>query len=399
VQSSLPLSPDEDPYTQFIRKITEDSDNQIDLLHHLAKQLWVHKKYAPIDVQNKCLDAWDKIGRDLVCKFTPLIPVHEDRPVTNLIFGSGGFSTGAHQAAQFAFVNNYSDHPPVILQGLVTNKSELRGCNAQKVGKKYNLPVIELDFIDWYHNQINSKEENPISKTRYWYLPSEPARPNQTEIERRFKIRQEQYHLALNEQIIKNISHPTDIASARGYNFQFCRNIFHNQIHAPHINDTHPADLTYINPKTKKILYPGWQAGAVELMIKDAHTKFRGSLIEVQYMDRVIQIDLLDEGVLLAIGQGIIPDPPGSMSATQIQEAMKIMDDYLFCTLEPTGLILAWGISDKALPVIYQDLHGNRVVSKQRLIVVGDKIRSGINAWGKDLKSDVKELENFLLQP
>jgi hypothetical protein len=87
------------------------------------------------------------------------------------------------------------------------------------------------------------------------------------------------------------------------------------------------------------------------------------------------------------------------MSATQIQEAMKIMDDYLFCTLEPTGLILAWGISDKALPVIYQDLHGNRVVSKQRLIVVGDKIRSGINAWGKDLKSDVKELENFLLQP
>jgi hypothetical protein len=334
VQSSLPLSPDEDPYTQFIRKITEDSDNQIDLLHHLAKQLWVHKKYAAIDVQNKCLDAWDKIGRDLVCKFTPLIPVHEDRPVTNLIFGSGGFSTGAHQAAQFAFVNNYSDHPPVILQGLVTNKSELRGCNAQKVGKKYNLPVIELDFIDWYHNQINSKEENPISKTRYWYLPSEPARPNQTEIERRFKIRQEQYHLALNEQIIKNISHPTDIASARGYNFQFCRNIFHNQIHAPHINDTHPADLTYINPKTKKI-----------------------------------------------------------------QEAMKIMDDYLFCTLEPTGLILAWGISDKALPVIYQDLHGNRVVSKQRLIVVGDKIRSGINAWGKDLKSDVKELENFLLQP
>jgi hypothetical protein len=75
------------------------------------------------------------------------------------------------------------------------------------------------------------------------------------------------------------------------------------------------------------------------------------------------------------------------------------MDDYLFCTLEPTGLILAWGISDKALPVVYQDLHGKRVVSKQRLIVVGDKIRSGINAWGKDLKSDVKELENFLLQP
>jgi hypothetical protein len=384
-------------FDQFLAEIKTQSEERIDKLHHLAKRLWDYKKYNSFDVQNRCMDAWDKLGTDLECKFRPLVPASENRPVTNLIFGSGGFSTGEFQAEQYTQVMTYTDHPPVKLLGLVTNKSEAHKCNAKKVGSKFNVPVVELDFEDWYHSNINPKETKPITATRYWYTKDDPDRPNMTEITRRFRIRQEQYHRQMSEEIAKISPYPTDIASARGYNFQFCRNIFHHQTHAPHINDTHPADLTYVDPKTKERLYPGWQAGAVELMLKDKHTKFRGSLIEVGFMDTIADIEKLDEGALLAMSAGVEPIPPGAMDANQIQAAMKIIDDYFYCTLEPTGLFLFWGISDKALPVVYQDVNGKSVVVKQPLIVVGNKIHSGINAWGANLETDLKELEEFLL--
>ena len=84
------------------------------------------------------------------------------------------------------------------------------------------------------------------------------------------------------------------------------------------------------------------------------------------------------------------------MTAKDIQDAMKIMDDYMFCALEPTGLLLMWGITEKPLVVSYQDLEGNIVQLKQRVIFVGDQMHSGINAWGKDLNQNIDELENFL---
>ena len=55
-----------------------------------------------------------------------------------------------------------------------------------------------------------------------------------------------------------------------------------------------------------------------------------------------------------------------------------------------------WGITEKPLVVSYQDLEGNIVQLKQRVIFVGDQMHSGINAWGKDLNQNIDELENFL---
>ncbi len=384
------------PFDELMKRVREESAERIQGVHHLARRIWKDHRWTPVELQNRCLDAWDKLGSDLGTKIAPLIPVPEDRPVTNLIFGSGSFTTGDFQASQYEYVKGYAPKPPVLLKGVVTNRSAAHQCNARKVSEKHSLPLAELDFVDWYHGFIEKKEPNPIRATQYWFHKNDPRRPSMNELARRFKIRQEQYHLALNEKIAVLSSYPTDIASARGYSFQFCRNIFKHQKSAPHVNDTHPADLTYVDPTTKEKLYPGWQSGAVELMLNDHHKTFRGSLIEVNYMDTVSQIAELDEGALLAIGGGITPELQGALPAKDIQEALKIIDDYLFCTLEPTGLLLTWGVTEKGLPVAYQDLKGNKVMVKQHLIIVGDAIHSGIDAWGKDLKTDLKELEDFL---
>jgi hypothetical protein len=381
---------------EFMKEIKDKSEERIQLIHHLSKKIWGHAQWSPIELQNKCMDAWDKIGIDLDTKILPVIPVQENQPVTNLIFGSGGFSTGEFQVQQYELVNQYTDNPPVVCQGLVTNKSEAHQCNAANVSKKYNIPLAELDFVDWFHEFHNPKESNPVQATRYWFPKEDPNRPSKNEIEKRFKIRQVEFHKSLGEKIAEISPYATNTVSARGYNFQFCRELFRKQLHAPLVDDTHPADLTYVDPNNRQRLYPGWQSGAIELMMQDNHTQFRGSLIGVEYMDKVSQIDSLDEGALYAIGEGITPNPDLPMTAKQIQDAMKIMDDYCFCTLEPTGLFLTWGITEKPLIVTYQDLEGHSVQIKQPVIFVGDKIRSGVNAWGKNLSQDVQELEDFL---
>ncbi|MFX1255645.1 MAG: hypothetical protein ACFFCZ_28840 [Promethearchaeota archaeon] len=378
-------------------QIKKQSEERIRIIHHLSKRIWKAEQWSPVELQNKCMEAWDKLGLDLGIKIHPLVPVTNDSSINNLIFGSGGFSTAEFQVAQYFIVKNYAPKPPVLLQGIVTNKSEDHGCNARKVSKKYQVPLIELDFADWYHEFIDAKEKNPIRASRYWYRKDDPNKPSKSEIVNRFKIRQDEFHRTLGEKIAAYLPHSTDIVSARGYNFQFCSNIFQHQKQKPHINDTHPADLTYVNPQTKEKLYSGWQANAVQLMLNDRHRIVRGSLIEIEYMDSLSQIEELDEGVLLAIGTGINkPLTSKLLDASKIQSLLKLVDDYVFCTLEPTGILLTWGISEKPYPVIYQSLDNTEVILQQHLVVVGNQIRSGVNAWGKDLKTDIRELEKFL---
>ncbi len=380
------------------KQIEETSQKNINKLHQLAKKVWQVKNLSPYELQNKCIERWDELKDEIGSKINPLIRVNENRPVTNLIFGSGSFSTGEFQAAQYKRVKGYLDNPPIALQGIVTNKSEKNGCNGKKVALKYNLSYISLDFTDWYHQFIDEKESNPTTATRYWFQPSDPSRPSSKEIDHRFDIRQNQFHKALGKEIEKNINYPTDIVSARGYNFQFCQNIFLHQKHTlPAINDTHPTDLTYINPSTKERLYPGWQSGAVQLMLNDNVDQIRGSLIGIDFMDKVEHIYELDEGPVLAIGQGINIKSESDYDPRQIQELIKIIDDYFFCTLEPTGLILMWGISEEKLPITYQSLSGDLITIQQHAIIVGDEILSGINAFGSNLESNLKHLEDFVL--
>ncbi|MHA1718492.1 MAG: hypothetical protein ACTSWX_12980 [Promethearchaeota archaeon] len=384
-------------FEQFLEEYKEKSNSRIKKLHGIAKKIWNKKKLTPIDIQNKCLDTWDEISRDLDCKILPLVRANEGRAITNLIFGSGSFTTGKFQAEQYNIVKSYCSKPPIILQGIVSNKSKVHKCNASDVSNQYSVPLVELDYIDWYHEKIDKNEKNPIRATRYLFTDNE-ERPSLSETARRFAIRQNKFHKILGEKIAQSIKTQTDIVSARGYNFQFCSSIFtHQRNHLPHINDTHPADLSYMDPVSKKKLYAGWQSGAIELMMKDKiHKTYRGSFIEVEYMDNFNQINTLDEGALLSLGEGVTPESNLNLNASQIQSVMKIIDDNFFCSLEPTGLILFWGITDKPIPVMYKSKDGGVVIVKQKAIFVGNKFHSGINAWGLHLDDDLKELHDFL---
>jgi hypothetical protein len=385
-------------FDKMKKVIQEESSRNIEKLHKLSKKVWQIKNYSPYELQNKCIGKWDELKNDIGSEIHPLIKVYEDRPVTNLIFGSGGFSTGNFQAAQYQKVKDYLDKSPIILQGIVTNKSERNGCNGKKIALKNNLPYISLDFADWYHEFIDKEQTNPIRATRYWFQPNDPNKPSIKEIAYRFDIRQNQFHKALGQEIENKLNYPTDIVSARGYNFQFCSNLFfHQKETLPVINDTHPSDLTYIDPSTKERLYPGWQSQAVQLMLDDNIKQIRGSLIGIDYMDTTEQIYELDEGPLLAIGQGIDVYDNLGRNPRSIQELVKIMDDFFFCTLEPTGIILTWGISEKKMSITYQTISGEPKIVKQHAIIVGDKVLSGIDAFGSNLEKNIRDLEAFLL--
>jgi hypothetical protein len=345
------------------------------------------------------MDVWEEIGKKLGSRIKPLVPVSQDRPVTNLIFGSGSFSTGRFQAEQYQKVKSYLSKPPIILQGIVSNKSREHGCNGPEIAKQFKVANINLDFNDWYHENVDQNEENPIRATRYWYPPEKEKDIDLEDIANRFNIRQNGFHKILGEKIAKKVRYPTDIASARGYNFQFCRCMFSHQKNAPpHVNDTHPADLSYVDPQNKTKLYVGWQSGATQRMMEDNISQLRGSLIEIEYMDKISQIHELDEGVLLALGHGIQLSSTKNFNASEIQNILKILDDYYFCTLEPSGLILLWGITENKIPIAYQDINGNPISIKQKAVVVGNQILSGINAFGYNFKKNLEDLEEFLKQ-
>ena len=384
-------------YEELLTQVERESQQNIDSIHHLASKIW--KQTSPVELQNICMDVWEELGKNIGSQIKPLVPASQDRPVTNLIFGSGSFSTGKFQAQQYQKVKSYLDKPPIMLQGIVSNKSREHGCNGPEVAKQYKVPNINLDFNDWYHENVNQKEENPIRATRYWYPPGKEKEIDMKDIENRFNIRQNVFHKILGEKIAENVNYPTDIVSARGYNFQFCRCIFSHQKNVlPNVNDTHPADLSYVNPQNKVKLYVGWQSGATERMIEDHIKQLRGSLIEIEYMDKISQIHELDEGVLLAIGHGVQASSSKNCSANEIQNLLKIIDDYFFCTLEPTGLLLLWGITENKVPITYQDVNGNPIAINQKAVVVGNQVLSGINAFGYNLKKNLEDFEQFLKQ-
>jgi len=385
-----------DPVSEFLARAQRLGADRVARIHRLAKRVWGEKRRTPAELQAECGEAWDRVGAELGTRVRALVPAEEDRPVANLIFGSGGFTTGAHQAAQFREVAGYARKPPVVLQGLVANRSAANGCRAAEVSRRFGVPLVEMDFADWYREEVDGKEPNPIPATRFWFPRDDPKRPPPDELARRFDVRQNRFHGALGERIAETVSGPTDIASARGYSFALSSAPFRRQPRAPHANDTHPADLTFVDPATNAKVYPGWQAGPIGRMMKDGHRTLRGSLIEVEFMDRLAQVDELDAGALLAVGGGVTPEGP--MAAKDVQAAMKLVDDEVFCTLEPTGLILAWGITERPVPVEFRDLGGNAVSLAQRVVVVGDAVRGGVNAWGRDLERDLEGLERFLLQ-
>ncbi len=178
---------------EFLAEIKVESKARIKKLHHLGKRIWEDRRWSPVELRNKCLDKWDDLSGDLDCAIIPLVSIDERRPVNNLIFGSGSFSTGRFQAEQYEEVKYYTDNLPIKLQGIIANKSQDHNCQAKLVSEEYKTPLIELDFSDWYHQFVDKKQSNPIRATRYWYNSGEENIPSSGEINRRFKIRQDRF--------------------------------------------------------------------------------------------------------------------------------------------------------------------------------------------------------------
>ena len=71
------------------------------------------------------------------------------------------------------------------------------------------------------------------------------------------------------------------------------------------------------------------------------------------------------------------------------------MDDYFFCTLIPTGLILMWGITEQPVSVEFLTKTGEKISLKKPGIVIGKKLYEH-NPWGLNLQKDLTFIENFL---
>ena len=70
-------------FEEYMKNIEKQSKVEIKKLHRLSKRMWTRSKLTPIDVHNRCLEAWDAMKHDLGTDIIPIIPVKETQTVLN----------------------------------------------------------------------------------------------------------------------------------------------------------------------------------------------------------------------------------------------------------------------------------------------------------------------------
>ena len=233
-----------------------------------------------------------------------------------------------------------------------------------------------MDFEQWYRGNIDRNSQNPIRETRFVYFRGDSDRPSREEVERRLGIRN-QYGAELMKAVEEKVGLKPDTISLRGYSFPITIPIS--------ADDTHPADLSYVEPDTGKPLYPGWQAQGTAKMVMDRHRIFRSSLIRTTPVNSFDDIKQVDAGELLSLSPGL--QPSGMPDANAILEAMKRTEDSFLITLKSTGLLnYFWGIGEKPIGIRYRSLTGE-VEVMGRPVIVGPKIMSGKEAFGQTIEN------------
>jgi len=184
--------------------------------------------------------------------------------------------------------------------------------------------------------------------------------------------------------IEEGIGFKPDTISLRGFNFPITFPMS--------ADDTHPADLSYVQSDTGKPLYPGWQSIGTAKMIEDGHRVFRSSLVRAPPINAFEDIGGVDAGELLSLTPSL--RPPNTRDARAIQEAMKRSEDGFLVTLKATGLLnYLWGIGEKPIGIRYRSLTGEVEVTC-RPIIVGTKVMSGKDAFGQNLE-DLRVLDDI----
>ncbi|MCD5383567.1 hypothetical protein LR066_02240 [candidate division WOR-3 bacterium] len=342
--------------------IPATSKSRIEQVVRAAVSIWRHNRLS--DMKRKILE----IGRE---EFTPLYDF-ENEPLSCAVFGSGSFSTGRQEIYIAKEIEKVLGWAPVRYTLIVTNN---RKSKAKEVADEFRLPLVEMDFSSWYRENYNPSSMAPIKETTLFGQKIDRA-----SLIQRFNIRKE-FDIAQRERIEKVMGLP-ELISLRGYNFPLIHTLLKGDKRL--IDDTHPADLS-LTDREGVPLCPGWQTGAVEKMINCGHRLFRSSLIGVRPFFSISDVLSIDTGILYALSPGIRAD--SSWSAGKIQETMKQTEDYFLCALKGSGLFpYLWGKSKTPQNVEYITASGEIVIKKEPSIVVLDKIRSGRNAFGRNIR-------------
>jgi len=366
------------------------SNERVKAVKALAKLIW--NNYSPYELQQKMQSIWEKLSEKIGVRFVPLYKLKKGEVLSCAIFGSGSFSTGRKELEIAREIKEELGWSPIVYKFIVTNRSKSNARAVFEEFKELGLTYVEVDFSSWYRENYDRASKSPIKDTRFFYPPGENTPPVEV-LKRNFNIRRE-FDKVMHKAIVKAGSFPTSI-SLRGYNFPLFKTLIPSG-HQIIIDDTHPADMSYVDPKTKLQLYPGWQSGATHKMKCNGHSLYRGSLIAIDLLDTFADSQKVDTGILYALSPGI--SPPRSWSPTAIQINMKQTEDYFFNALKATSLFpYLWGISIQPERVQYQAVDGSIVELKQRLLVVGDQIRAGKYAFGQTL-DDLKYIEHIILE-
>ncbi len=351
-----------------------------------ARRIW--RKYTPYQLRQELLGLWEKMSLDTGVKFLPLCSLKKGEVLSCAVFGSGSFSTGRKELELAREIGAFLGWSPVQYTMVVTNRKRSNAKTVWEEFKDLGLRYVELDFADWYRENYDPDSKSPIRDTRFFYAPGS-ERPPREIVERNFNVRRE-FDRALNSAIMKSGDFPTSI-SLRGYNFPVFTTLMPPGQQVL-VDDTHPADMSWVDPRTGGQLYPGWQSGATGKMRDDGHSLYRGSLIAVDLLDSFADAQKVDTGSLYTLSPGI--RPPKVWSPRAIQGNMKLTEDYFFNALKATGLFpYLWGISEDPETVEYRRLDGGVIKLKQRCLIVGNRIRSGKDAFGQHLE----DLNSILL--
>ncbi len=327
-----------------------------------AISIWKGNSLA--DIKKRLIEIWQD-------EFTPLCDFW-DEPLTCAVLGSGTFSTGRHEIYIAKEIEKELGWAPVKYKLILTNNKNSR---ASDVADEFGLPLLEIDFSSWYEENYNTISKFPIKDTSLFVQGID-----KNSLIRRFKIRAE-FDSALRDGIEKFGGLP-DLVSLRGYNFPLIYTFTKGK--KVLIDDTHPADMSLVD--TNGIpLCPGWQTGAVKKMLNCGCKKLRSSLIEVKPFSSVSDVLSLDTGALYALSPGI--SPPEHWGLKKIQENMKRTEDFFLCALKGSGIFpYLFGVSTLPKEVEYITDRGEVVLKKEPAIIVGERIKSGRNAFGRTLE-------------
>ncbi|MDD5181564.1 MAG: hypothetical protein PHC66_00125 [Candidatus Nanoarchaeia archaeon] len=305
--------------------------------------------------------------------------------VTTGVWISGSGVTGDRELYEaWIAEKTFGKQAPTNHVVVISNREK---SNARKIAEGCHKPLAQLDFTNWFNDIYHDiKLQNPISGTSIFFPPG-CEKPDRTEIEWRFKTRTD-FEAALLDKTKDIIGYIPDSHSLRGYSFPMMHDI-------GQIDDTHPAALDWVDASTGQRLYPGWQDQATQLMINHGHKLFCSSLIYVEPLTDISMLDKVDNGAILALGEGYSKFAK-PYDAEVIQNTLKVVDDMPLLALKPWGLFSLFSMTKHDVEVEYKTLNKKPYVKKEKGVSFAGKPMSGKNAFRPSVEN-LNNLEEALL--